>query len=164
MSTLDILDEWREQEERVAAIYEDTLAACGFRNPPDIALADLQHAQATKGMAAWYFFINHEILIDMDYVESHDDAAIRGAFAHALAHAQAGVLFKDSPLPQFFENKNIKSIRAAGLDVVQAEPQGGTIPASDWRSWSKLIGIAGGGFALIVLAAIEVAKIITHQL
>lgn len=138
MSTLDILDEWREQEERVVAIYEDTLAACGFRNPPAIALTDLQQAQATKGMAA-YYTITHEILMDSAWASQATDAQVAGCLAHELAHAAAGIHYRHGPRHQEKEDEILDRMRCHGMTVIPAPPQGGVIRADDWRGWLTLL-------------------------
>ena len=149
-NTLDCLDTIA----RVHALYDEVTRACGIKDAPELFPGELGYRPEVGGLAAVYIAPNHEILIDLDYAESRNDAVIRGTLAHELAHAQAGVAFKHSPRFQWFENENIGLIRSAGLEAVQAAPQGGTIPAGDWRSWLWLISTTGGAFALVVFAAI----------
>jgi hypothetical protein len=137
-TALKIIDIWRDQEDRMLAIYEDAIAACGYKNPPALELADLDQVPATKGMAACYS-LTHEIFVDFSWASQAPDDQIAGCLAHELAHAAAGIEYSHGPRHQEKEDEIIDRMRCHGISVTPAPIQGGAIRADDWRGWLKLL-------------------------
>lgn len=142
-STLDVLDDLV----LIQDTYNTTIRIAGITRAPALVEDNLP-----GDLAAVYNQLSHTITVDPRWAMNVSDAELYGACAHELAHARAGVQFGHGPRFQGFENDIVDRLRAAGIRVKKADPQGGSIPADDWKGWLKLLAwVVPTGLAVLAL-------------
>lgn len=129
----------------VQDVYTTTIRIAGIARAPELIVTNLH-----GDLAAQYNQLSHTVAIDPRWAVNVSKAELYGACAHELAHARAGVQFGHGPRFQGFENDIVDRLRAAGIRVKKADPQGGSIPADDWRGWLKLLSWIVPTFACVV--------------
>jgi hypothetical protein len=150
-STLDVLDDLV----LIQDIYNTTIRTAGITRAPALVVDNLP-----GDLAAQYNQLDHTVTIDPRWAVNVSEAEIHGACAHELAHALAGVQYRHGPRFQQMENDIVDRLRCAGLRVKKAEPQGGSIPADDWKGWLRLLawviptGMAVAALCIAVLVAL----------
>lgn len=150
-STLDVLDDLA----LIQDIYNTTIHIAGITRAPQLIVTNLH-----GDLAAVYNQLSHTVAIDPRWAMNVPEAELYGACAHELAHARAGVQYQHGPRFQDFENDIVDRLRAAGIRVKKAEPQGGSIRADDWRGWLKLLawvvptGLAVSALCIFALVAL----------
>ncbi|OAJ69655.1 hypothetical protein A7976_13560 [Methylobacillus sp. MM3] len=142
-ATLDPLDDLA----LIQDIYNTTVRIAGIARAPELIVTNLP-----GDLAAQYNQLSHTITTDPRWAMNVSEAELYGACAHELAHARAGVQLKHGPRFQAFENDIVDRLRAAGIRVKKADPQGGSIPADDWKGWLKLLAwVVPAGLAVLAL-------------
>lgn len=133
-TTLDFLDDLADLEAVVQEMYDKTVSAANFRNPPELFIEPL-----TGGRAGLFDQIDYTISVDPQHALHMSEPLIYGMLAHELAHANVGAHNKHNPTHQRAEDEIIDRMRCHGLTVTRAPDQGGMIRADDWRSWLWLL-------------------------